>query len=165
MVYTSWKISLVLLFPACPCGSMLYLATPQVLDSLVIRGAVTFFCTFAWQSKHAYLVMAWVMPEFVNWTVTPFDFKGCYIPSRYSILEINQQVIYIIFNRNLHTFSKWVWYAIWIQGRIQLWRKGGRHAEVTTHFWGPGAWPPKNFWILGLWNGISSILRVLLSKI
>ena len=36
----------------------------------------------------------WVISEFVNWTVTPFrpfDFKGCYIPSKNSIFEINQQ--------------------------------------------------------------------------
>ena len=91
--------------PACPCGSKLYLATRQVSDSLV---CVTHSFAF---SPDKVSMSVWVMSEFVNRTVPPFrpfDFKRCYIPSRYSILEKDQQVIYF-FNRNLHTFSKWVY--------------------------------------------------------
>ena len=42
------------------------------------------------------------------------------------------------------------------------------HGKVTTHFRIGGVWgrdPLEIFWILGLWNGNSRILRALLSKI
>ena len=91
----------------------------HVLDSLVARVRVAH--SFALSPVKVNMPV-WVMSEFVNWTVTPFrpfDIKGCYIPSRYSILD-TVQVIYI-FNRNWHTFSKWVWYAIsisWMRVKI-----------------------------------------------
>ena len=76
---------------ACPCWSKLYLATRQVLDSLVTCVHIVL---------HFGLQAFWLQRVLHSLEV------------QYIILEINQ-VLYI-FNRNLHTFSKWIWYAIWI---------------------------------------------------
>ena len=120
---------------ACPCRSKLYLGTWQVLDSLVTRVHVSHSFVL---SPDKVNMPVWVMLEFVNWTVIPFrpfDFKRCYIPSRYSILEINQQVIYI-FNKLfifLHTFPKWVWYAIWISWmRVKILKFPSEVLKIAT---------------------------------
>ena len=86
--------------PACHCESKLYLAIRQVLDSLMTCVRVTH--TFALSPDKICLfgLCRNLLTEINSY---PFDFKGCYIPSRYSSLGINQQVIYI-FNRNLHAF-------------------------------------------------------------